>query len=136
MQIVWTVKDKLAPVLVGHIPREIWRLKNSFLTSVEELKRRFFLHNTNHPQSHQEGLKYKVVKFSIYEEKSAILKHLQYLIDLNNEQLTPIYTAQNVIVEEELAQDYNVEDEDVVFTDNDNESDSDYDTGLIYHNLS
>ena len=43
------------------------------------------------------------VKFSIFEEKSAILKHLQNLIDLNYEELTSMNTPQNeVIVEEEL----------------------------------
>ena len=44
-------------------------------------------------------------------------------------------TPQNeVIVEEELGKEYNTEDEDIVFPDDDSESDSDYDTlGCIYH---
>ena len=43
-------------------------------------------------------------------------------------------TPQNeVIVEEELGQDYNPEDEDIVFINDDSESDCDYDTGLYYH---
>ena len=47
-----------------------------------------------------------VVKFSISEEKSVILKHLPNLIDLNYKEITSMYTAQNEkIVEEELGQD-------------------------------
>ena len=61
--IAWTVKrkDKLVPVVVGHIPREISRFTKFFLNYEEELKRRFFPHNTNHPRSHQEGLKYPLL---------------------------------------------------------------------------
>ena len=71
------------------------------------------------------------VKFSIFEEKSAILKHLQNLIDLNYEELTSMDKPQNeMIAEEELGQDYNPEDEDIVFIDDDSESDKDYDKGL------
>ena len=56
------------------------------------------------------------VKFSISEEKSVILKHLQNLIDLNYEELTSMDRLQNgVIAEEELGQDYNPKDEDIVF---------------------
>ena len=69
------------------------------------------------------------VKFSISEEKSVILKHLQNLIDLNYEELTSMDRLQNgVIAEEELGQDYNPKDEDIVFIDDGSESDSDYDT--------
>ena len=73
--------------------------------------------------------------FSISKEKSAILKHLPNLIDLNYKELTSTITSQNeVIVEEELGKEYNTEDEDIVFPDDDSESDSDYDTlGCIYH---
>ena len=73
--------------------------------------------------------------FSISEEKSAILKHLPNLIDLNYKELTSMDTPQNeVILEEEVGKEYNTEDEDIVFTDDDSESDSDYDTlGCIYH---
>ena len=73
--------------------------------------------------------------FSISEEKSAILKHLPNLIDLNYKELTSMDTPQNeVILEEELGKEYSTEDEDIVFTDDDSESNSDYDTlGCIYH---
>ena len=48
------------------------------------------------------------VTFSISEEKSVILKHLQNLIDLNYKELTSPDTPQNeMIVEKELGQDYN-----------------------------
>ena len=48
------------------------------------------------------------VTFSISEEKSVILKHLQNLIDLNYKELTSADTPQNeMIVEKELGQDYN-----------------------------
>ena len=62
--IAWTVKrkDKLVLVVVEQIPRDIlWSIK-FFLNYGEGIKRRFFIHNTNHPQSQQEG-------FSISEEK-------------------------------------------------------------------
>ena len=57
------------------------------------------------------------------------------MIDLNYEELTSMDTSQNkVIVEEELGQDYNPEDEDIVFIDSDSESDIDYKTwDCIYH---
>ena len=57
------------------------------------------------------------------------------MIDLNYEELTSMDTPQNeVIVEKELGQDYNPEDEDILFIDNDSESDSNYDTqDCIYH---
>ena len=76
------------------------------------------------------GLEVPLVdKFSISEKKSAILKVLQNLIDLNYKELTSMDTPQNeVIVEEELGQDYNPEDEDIVFINDDSESDCDYDT--------
>ena len=54
---------------------------------------------------------------------------LHNLIDLNYEELTSMDTPQNeMIVEKELGQDYDLEDEDIVFVDIDSESDSDYDT--------
>ena len=54
---------------------------------------------------------------------------LHNLIDLNYEELTSMDTPQNeMIVEKELGQVYNLEDEDIVFVDIDSESDSDYDT--------
>ena len=76
------------------------------------------------------GLEVPLVdKFSISEKKSAILKVLQNLIDLNYKELTSMDTPQNeVIVEEELGQDYIPEDEDIVFINDDSESDCDYDT--------
>ena len=55
-----------------------------------------------------------VFKILIFKEKSAILKHLQNLIDLNYEELASMDTPQNkVVVEEELGQDYNGKDEDM-----------------------
>ena len=128
--IAWTVKrkDKLVPVVVEQIPRDIlWSIK-FFRNYGEGIKRRFSIHNTNHPQSQQEG-------FSISEEKWAILKHLQNLTDLAYEELISMDTTQNeVIVEEEWRQDYNSEDEALVFIYNGSESDSDYNTqDLIYH---
>ena len=54
---------------------------------------------------------------------------LHNLIDRNYEELTSTDTPQNeMIVEKELGQVYNLEDEDIVFVDIDSESDSDYDT--------
>ena len=59
-----------------------------------------------------------VVKLLISEEKSAIRMHLHNLIDLNYKELTSMDTAQNeVIIEEELQQYYNLEDEDIGFID-------------------
>ena len=51
------VKINLFLLLRGISQERFGGLQNTFLTTVEELKRKFFLHNTNHPQSHQEGLK-------------------------------------------------------------------------------
>ena len=51
------------------------------------------------------------------------------MIDLNYEELTSMDTPKKeVIVEEQLGQDYNPEDEETVFIDRDIGSDSNYDT--------
>ena len=65
----------------------------------------------------------------ISKEKSAIVKQLQKLINLNYEELTSMDAPQNkVIVEEELGQDDNPEDKDIVFIDGGSKSYSNYDT--------
>ena len=60
LQLLGQSKEKinLLLLLLGISQEKFRGLQNSFLTTVEELKQRFFLHNKNHPQSHQEGLKY------------------------------------------------------------------------------
>ena len=65
----------------------------------------------------------------ISKEKSAIVKQLQKLINLNYEELTSMDAPQNkVIVEEELGQDDNPEDKSIVFIDGGSKSYSNYDT--------
>ena len=65
----------------------------------------------------------------ISKEKSAIVKQLQKLINLNDEELTSMDAPQNkVIVEEELGQDDNPEDKGIVFIDGGSKSYSNYDT--------
>ena len=49
-------------MLLLDISQERFRgLQNYFFTTVEQLKQRFFLHNTNRPQCHQEGFKYPLL---------------------------------------------------------------------------
>ena len=73
-------------------------------------------------------------KFLISEEKSAIIKRLQNLINLNYEELTSMDTPQyEMIVEEELGQDYNREDEDIAFIEDNSGSNSDNGIYCIHH---
>ena len=131
MQIIWIVKrnDKPVPVAIGHISREISRFTKYFLKYSGRIEAKV-LHYTNHPQSHQEALKYlRLEKCLISKEKSAIVKQLQKLINLNYEELTSMDAPQNkVIVEKELGQDDNPEDKGIVFIDDGSESYSNYDT--------
>ena len=125
-------KYKLVPVVVGHI----WRFTKYFLNYGGRIEMKVFSWQHKPSPIPSAGLKIPlVIMFSISEEKSAILKHLPNLIDLNYKELTSMDTPQNeVILEEELGKEYNTEDEDIVFTDDDSESNSDYDTlGCIYH---
>ena len=132
MQLLGQLKETINLfLLLLVISHERFRgLQNTFLSTVEELKQRFFLHYTNHPQSHQEALKYlRLEKCLISKEKSAIVKQLQKLINLNYEELTSMDAPQNkVIVEEELGQDDNPEDKGIVFIDGGSKSYSNYDT--------
>ena len=59
MQLLGQSKEKinLFLLLLGTSQERFRDLQNPLLTTEEKLTRRFFLHNTNHPQSHQEGLK-------------------------------------------------------------------------------
>ena len=57
------VKINLFLLLRGISQERFGGLQNTFLTTVEELKQKLFLHNTNHPQSHQEGLKYLLFQY-------------------------------------------------------------------------
>ena len=104
--IAWTVKrkDKLVPVVIRHIPREISRFAKFFVNYGGRIEAKVFSSQSKPSPIPSGGLEIPlVVKFSISEEKSAILKHLQNLIDLNYEELTSMNTPQNeVIVEEEL----------------------------------
>ena len=121
MQLLGQSKERINLfLLLSSYPKRDFEVYNSFLTTVEELKRRFFLHKTNHPQFHQEGLKYPLLLRLRYPRKNQ---------RFNCEELTSVDTPQNEVkVEEELGQDYNSEDEDIVFIDDDSESGSDYST--------
>ena len=104
--IVWTVKGKykLVPVVVGHIPREISRFTKFFINYGGRIEAKVFSSQYTPSLIPSGGLEVSlVVNFLISEKKSAIIKHLQNLIDLNYEELTSMDTPQNeVIVEEEL----------------------------------
>ena len=115
--IAWTVKrkDKLSPLVVGHISKEILRFKKLFLNNGGRIEANVFSSQYKSSPIPSGELEIPpVVKFSISEVKSAMLKHLQNMIDLNYEELTSMDTSQNVIVEEELRQNYNSEDEDIL----------------------
>ena len=131
MQFLGQLKEKINLfLLLLDISQERFRgLQNSFLLRWKNWSERFSSQYKPSPIS-SGGLEIPlVVKFSISEEKLAILKQLQYLIDLNYAELTSMDTPQNeVIVEEELRQDYKPENEDIAFIDDDSESDSDHDT--------
>ena len=70
--IVWTVKgkDKLIPVVVGHITREISRFTKFCLNYCGKIEVKFFLHTKNHPQSHQEDVKYPLLLSFRYLRKN------------------------------------------------------------------
>ena len=93
--IAWTVKrkDKLVPVVAGHIPREISRFTKLFLNYGGRIEAKVFSSQYKPSPIPSGWLEIPlVVKFSISEEKSAIPKHLQNLIDLNYEELTSVDT--------------------------------------------
>ena len=110
--IAWTVKrkDKLSPLVVGHISKEILRFKKLFLNNGGRIEANVF--SSQYKSSPIPSGELEIPPIS--EEKSAMLKHLQNMIDLNYEELTSMDTSQNVIVEEELRQNYNSEDEDIL----------------------
>ena len=93
--IVWTVKrkDKFVPVVVGHIPREISRFTKFYLNYVGRIEARVFFSQYKPSPIPSGGTEIPlVVKILISEEKSAILNHLQNLIDLNYEELMSMDT--------------------------------------------
>ena len=78
--IAWTVKrkHKIAPVAVGHIPKEISRFTKFFLNQGERIEAKVFSSQYKPSLISLGELKILlVVRFSISEEKPAILKHLQ-----------------------------------------------------------
>ena len=117
MQLLGQLKNKLVFVVIGYNPPEISRFTNLFLNYGGRIEAKVFSPQYKPTLIPSEGLEIPlVVKCLISEEKSAILKHLQKLINLNYEELTSVGTPQNeVIVKEELGQDYNLEDENIVF---------------------
>ena len=72
MQLLGQSKEKinLFLLLLGISQERFWGLQNIFLTTVEELKWRLFLHNTNHVQSHQWGSKYPLLLSFWYPRKN------------------------------------------------------------------
>ena len=87
---VWKVKrkDKLVPVVVGHIPREILRFIKFFLNYSGRIEVKVFSSQYKASSIPSGGLEiHLAVKFLISKEKSVILKDLHYLIDLIYEEL-------------------------------------------------
>ena len=118
--IAWTVKrkDKLAPVSVGHIPKEISRFAKFFLNYGGRIEAKVFSSQYKPSPIPSGGLEIPLVlKVLIFEEKAAVLKHVPNFNDLNYEESTSMDTTRNeLIVEEELRQYYNPEDEHMTVT--------------------
>ena len=119
MQLLGQSKEKinLFLLLLGTSQERFRDLQNPLLTTEEKLTRRFFSSQYKPSPIPSGGLKIAIVV-------NFLIKHLQNLISLNQEELISMDTLQNqVIVDEELGKDCNPEDEDIVFIDDDSERD-------------